>query len=272
MGGSQGKTELSDSKVVELALASGVKVYAGFRATERRLVFVHGENFPNARRKLFTILPDGRLEGKEEDGKKLIHTIDKGIITYPFPQTIKKETVDQNAKIRNSGCVFQVDDSTFRLAQMWTVNFNDQFRKDFTVHETNPNTTEFDEEAVKTFVDALVELFGEGARNHSVKFCTKETQNIERTFVGSPSQIKTFLAHEGVKESLNISSVGSEGDPNQVVVKTLDNKGNRGSQTFTLGDQDTEQVLYKRKGFTSFMCVKALPQFEEDCVLHGQIQ
>lgn len=276
MGGSQARSTLSDNEIVSTALASGVQVFAGFKAIEKRLLFVHAEHFPNKCPKLFTVLPDGSFEGANDAGKDLRPTREKGIITYPFAQTIKKELVDKNFKIRDSGCVFPRDDSTSRLAQVWTVNYNDEFRNVFTIEEANPNTEWFNEEAVNTFIDALVKLFGEDARDHPeklLKFCHKSTQNIDRTYVGTPSQLKTFFAKEGVKETLGITSVGSDGDPNKIVVATKDRRGKRGSQTFTLGGQDDEpQVIYKRNGFTSFTCVKSLPQFEKDCLLHGEIK
>jgi len=190
----------------------------------------------------------GVIEGPPK-GKTLNPIQEKGLITYPFPQYLEKEKAQRHL---GSKFVFPKDDDTYALAQMWTVNYNDEFRKSFVEAIENPDPEHFSEEAVKILYDAVAGLFGDEARGHPVKYCTKSTQNIQRTYVGTPRQLKRFLDVEGVKESMGIESVVG----NEVKVRTLDKKGNKGTQSFTLGDEgDVEQVLYKRNGFTSFMCI-----------------
>lgn len=258
-----GKPPLTDSDLVTLALEKGLKVYAGFKADEHRLVFVHGDNFKSSPT-LVTILPSGVIEGGA-GGKRLPPAKERAIVTYPYAQTLDAEKA---APHLSTHCVWQEDGDTFALVQLWTINYNGEFRKVFKESEENPNPDKFKQEAVDNLYTAAVGFWGEEAREQKVKYCIKTTQNIDRTYVGTGDQFQELFNAEGVKESLGIASVTAE----EIVVWTVDKKGNKGSQTFPYGRQPgVQQVLYKRNGFTSFMCFKPLSQFTEECILHGEI-
>jgi len=260
--GSTAKPSLSDADLVTIALAKGLNVYAGFKADEHRLVFVHGDNFKSSPT-LVTILPSGAIEGGST-GKRLPPAKERAIVTYPFPQSLD---ADSAAPLLSTNCVWQ-DGDKYALVQLWTINYNDEFRKVFTVTDDNPNPERFKPEAVENLYKAVVGLWGEEARKEKVKYCIKTTQNIDRTYVGTGDQFQELFNTEGVKESLDIAKVTED----EIVVWTLDKKGNKGTQTWPYGKQPgVQQVLYKRNGFTSFMCFKPLSQFEEECILHGQI-
>merc|ERR1712137_274605 len=95
----------------------------------------------------------------------------------------------------------------------------------------------------------------------------KKTQNVAWTFVGTHAQFTQFLNASGVASALDIDEVTQT----ELVVATVDKKGNRGKKSFPYGSNtNEEQVLYKRKGYTSFMCTKSLVQFQTDCKL-GEI-
>jgi len=259
MGASPSKT-LSDSELVTLALNAGLKVYAGFKAEERRLVFVHGDNFMSTP-KLSTILPTGVIEGSP---KSIAPAKERGLITFPYAQSLDAANAQPYP---NSHCVWP-DGDNHALVQLWTVNYNEDFRKVFTESLENPDQEHFKPEAVDNLYKAVTGLFGEEAREQKVKYCTKVTQNIDRTYVGNSEQFEEFFNTPGVKESLGIQTVTSE----EIQVVTLDKKGYKGTQTFPYGKQGrVEHVLYKRNGYTSFMCFKQLSQFAADCHLHGQI-
>jgi len=261
MGSSSSKT-LSDSELVTLALKAGLKVYAGFKATERRLVFVYADSFRSSP-KLFTILPTGAIEGPP-DGKSLPPAKARGLITFPFAQSLDAAKAQPHLK---SHCVWP-DGDNHALVQLWTVNYNDDFHKVFEESFENPDQEHFKQEAVDNLYKAVAGLFGEEAREQKVKYCTKATQNIDRTYVGNSEQFNKFFNTPGVKESLGIQKVTDE----EIQVGTVDKKGYKGNQTFPYGKQaGIEQVLYKRNGYTSFMCFKELAQFATDCRLHGQI-
>jgi len=271
MGGTGSKHGFSDEELVKLALDAGLKVYAGFNAKERRLVFVHGDSF-KACPTLFTILPTGVTEGAKE-GKKLPPTKEKGLVTYPYVQFLDAASAQPHL---HTHCVWKVDENRYALVQLWTINVNDEFRKVFDEPSgdtrqgaENPDPTHFQPEAVENLYTAVAGLFGEQARELQVKYCTKETLNIDRTYVGTCEQFNRFLSNEGVPRSLGIENFVD----NDIQVRTLDKKGNTGTQTFSFGTDDgVEQVLYKRNGFTSFMCVKSLTQFAVDCSLNGEIK
>jgi len=111
-------------------------------------------------------------------------------------------------------------------------------------------------------------MFGKQARDIKVKYCTRQTQNIARTFVGTHAQFQLFLRKAGVAATLGIQAVSDD----EIQVDTIDKKGNKGSKTFPYGqDTGAQQVLYKRQGYTSFMCTKSLEQFQVDCKLHGEM-
>jgi len=262
MGASQAR--LSDDEIVAFALEAGLKVYSGFKATERRLVYVFADKFSKSPT-LYTILPTGEIEGPV-DGKKLHPAKEKGLVAFPYPQSLEREKalphLDKNV-VWKTECG---DD--FTLLHTWTINYNDEFRSAFTESEENPAPKHFSEEAVESMYRGMTNLFGEKAREIKIKYCTKHTQNIARTFVGTYAQYQKFLSNPGVPAALDIEEVTED----EIQVKTVDKKGNTGSKSFPYGkDSEAQQVLYKRNGFTSFMCTKSLEQFQVDCKLHGEI-
>jgi len=151
---------------------------------------------------------------------------------------------------------------------MWTINVNKEFHEAFTVADENPSVEHFEAKAVENFTATLVEMFGAKAGQEPVKFCTKSTKNVQRVYVGKPSQLLAFLDGEGVKEALGVLSV--DHDKNEFTVSTMDKKKQKGTKKFTLGsDADEDQVLYRRNGFTSFLCCKSKQLFLQDCQLFG---
>lgn len=257
---------LDDSALVMAALhRAKLQVCAGFKATERRLVFAHGNQMSTSPT-LFTVLPSGQMEGSLE-GKPLKPTREKGLITYPYVQQ-HIDNPDKAKELFDTNCVWEDGKGKFPVVQLWTVNINKYFRDAFEITEENPDTKHFHLEAIDNLMKTLEALFGEEATKEKVKYCTKTTLNIDRTFLGTPAQFGTFFGIEGVKEALNIIS----GDQNTIEVETLDKSGNKGQQMFRFDNgDDTLHVLYKRKGFTSFWCLKSKEQFEHDCEFQGKI-
>merc|ERR1712048_1011702 len=90
------KPILTAEEIVALALKSNLKVYAAFKATERRLVYVHGDTF-KSKPKLITILPTGDVEGPPE-GKALNPLKEKALITFPFPQFLDSTKAARHLK------------------------------------------------------------------------------------------------------------------------------------------------------------------------------
>lgn len=263
MGNSKSAPRFHDKEVVSCAFKSELKVYTAFKATERRLLFVYGDSF-KSRPKLLTILPTGDVEGPSE-GKTLDPGKEKALTTFPFPQFLDRAKAQRHLK---TDFVWRKEEDIYPLAHIWTIKYNDDFRENFQVLTENPDAEMFSPEAVENFYVAVTRLFGKEARKHKIRYCTKTTRNLDLTFVGTPSQIKQFLETPGVKESLDINNV----EGNEIHVKTIDKKGHVGTKTFNLGDaDDVEQVLYKRNGYSSFMCIKPLSLFEKDCVLQGQV-
>jgi len=246
---------IHDSELCVKAQQAQLKTYGGFKAIERRLVFVFGDNFKTSP-DLSTILPTGVVEGavKKLDPKK-----ERGLVTYPYPQFLD---ATQAALHVNTPFVWKEAEEKYALVHMWTINYNDEFRNVFDEWEENPDQANFKTEAVENLYKAVAGMWGEEARKQKVKYCSKETQNYDRTFVGTSEQFQTFFNQPGVKEKLGISKITDD----EITVRTKDKKGKNGTQSFPYGRQlGVQQVLYKRNGFTSFTCFKPLDQFIVEC-------
>lgn len=265
---------LDEDSIVEAALKKevGLKVFAGFRAKESRLVFLHSDQMSTSPT-LFTVLASGKMEGPTR-GKPLKPTPEKGLITYPYVQyLVEPEKLANLKELIDTHCVWlddkaKDDEKKYPLVQVWTVNVNKEFREAFqTMQEENPDPTIFDQQAVDNLMKTMRELFGADADKVKVQYCSKDTHNVRRTFLGTPEMFKIFFGEKGVKESFGIKSfVG-----NIMKVKTLDRNQREGEQSFTFGDDPTEEhVLYKRRGFTDFWCLKTRTQFEKDCKFEGE--
>lgn len=262
---------LNDDDIVPAALKQGLKVFAGFKAKESRLVFLHSDRMSTSPT-LFTVLPSGKMEGPKA-GKSLKPTPEKGLITYPYPQYVENpEKLDMQELIKTH-CVWRDDQAKddnkrYPLVQIWTVNVNDDFREAFTTmeEEKNPDEEIFKPEAVDNLMTTMRALFGEQADRVKVTYCSKETHNVRRTYLGTVDKFEKFFATKGVKESLDMTSFEGK----TMKVKTLDKNGRTGDQTFVFTDDPNEEhVLYRRKGFTDFWCLKTKAQFEKDCTFEG---
>lgn len=262
--GHQGSKGLDQSELITVAKnKAGLRVFAGFLATERRLVFVHGTEM-NTSPILYTVLPTGQKEGPP-NGKKLSPTREKGLITYPYVQHVKDP--EKAKELLDTNCVWQ-DGENFPLVQLWTVNVNDSFRKEFDIKYENPDEKYFDPQAVANLWKTLISLFGkEEAEKQKVMYCSKKTWSVEdKCFLGTADQFAAFFEVEGVKEALDITSFAD----NAMEVRTLDKQKRQGTQTLRFVP-NTPHVLYKRRGFTSFWCLKTQEQFEQDCEFEGEI-
>jgi hypothetical protein len=276
MGGGESREKpLDDDSIVEVALKEdvGLRVFAGFRAKESRLVFLHSDQMSTSPT-LYTVLPSGKMEGPT-DGKALKPTPEKGLITYPYVQHLVNPEKLPNLKelIDKTHCVWlddkaKVEEEKYPLVQVWTVNVNKEFRDVFKVmQEENPDPVIFQQQAVDNLMKTMRELFGADADKVKVQYCSKDTHNVQRTFLGTPGMFAKFFELKGVKESFRITSF----DGKTMKVKTLDGNQREGQQTFVFGDEPTEEhVLYKRKGFTDFWCLKTRKQFEQDCKFEGE--
>lgn len=265
---------LDEDSIVEAALKKevGLKVFAGFRAKESRLVFLHSDQMSTSPT-LFTVLASGKMEGPTR-GKPLKPTPEKGLITYPYVQyLVEPEKLANLKELIDTHCVWlddkaKDDEKKYPLVQVWTVNVNKEFREAFqTMQEENPDPTIFDQQAVDNLMKTMRELFGADADKVKVQYCSKDTHNVRRTFLGTPGMFAKFFELKGVKESFRITKF----EDKKMTVTTLDRNQREGSQTFVFGDDPNEEhVLYKRRGFTDFWCLKTRAQFEMDCKFEGE--
>jgi len=254
--------------------AAGIKMYAGWTANESRLVLVH-EDRMKAQKKLKTILPTGDQEGSD---KEILIKKERALLTYSYEQTLNEKKAKPWI---DTPYVWKKGDDTYAHVQTWTVNYNADFQKAFTNQkDENPNPELFNEAAVENFKTMADGVFGDGGRNLPIKYVQKKTKNYQPILVGTSAEFKKFLSEPGVKEALHIKSVVG----NTVKVKIFNKSGssascfsclpfgNCGTQDYTLGSDDTVQVLYWRKGFTQFWCFKTHEQFEKEGHVFGLIE
>jgi len=270
----KGKT-LSPTKILEAAHQSGLDGYAGFLSDEKRIVFPHEDKCGPAKHKLKTILINGDQEGADV---KITSAKQRGIVTWPYEQFIDDDTA---ARWLETPFVWKKQERN-ALAHMWTININKEFHETYDVEEIRPEG--FDTEAAENLKKVARELFGaEEANRVKPWYCTKKPSkraNRQQVYVGTTSQFQEFFAKPGVMDALAINSF-SRSD-NKVRTAAVQ-KGKKylcgcilcpgkktGQREFLLSDSPTElQVMYKRNGYTSFMCFKPMRNFEEHNQLMG---
>jgi len=158
---------------------------------------------------------------------------------------------------------------------VWTININKDFYDAFEIEKVDP-PKDFELEAAQNVKSVALDLFGEKANSVDPWYCTKKTANFQQVYVGTTPQLQAFLSTKGVKEALKIESInGREVETEvwqagkKVLVCSLPGK-KTGVKKFALSDDpEAVQVLYRRKGYTSFMCFKPQTNFEVDCLLMG---
>merc|ERR1712079_157916 len=147
----------------------GVTIYKeGFNEHAYRLVYPYEEQFPDLEPHLVTILPDGAVENT----KKLIPEKERGLIAYTYCQKIEGKTLEgktvQDSESKWHGKSFvdtpfvkSLPGKQFAVVQTWPTKFNDKFKQDFELKETNPNPKNFEAAAVADFQACMQSLFGD---------------------------------------------------------------------------------------------------------------
>jgi len=156
--------------------------------------------------------------------------------------------------------VWQRDDGSFAVVQMWTTNYNASFKSNYDIWETNPDKQFFSEQATAEFQRACLELFGGTADECPVLFCHREARNDHRVYVGTPATLLSFLRRQpDVAESFNIVELL----PTGFVSGTLRSDGGRGTKPFHMAAGE-EYVLYEKQGWHTMACATPLWQFIKD--------
>lgn len=234
-------------------LTAPLKKYAGVVEDVRRLVFAYGETFQDCAPRLQCILPSGVVENE----KILKAQAEKGLITYPFEQSISPELAAPHGQ---SPFLRRREDGTIALVQTWSTNFNAKFKSDFKIATANPDPSEFSEAAVAEFRRVTVALFGEAARREPIHFCHNQKTTPRPVYVGDRHALLDFLRRSpDVMQEMCIEAVTADGIIAGVV--NPDGKKEEGHNKPFAMPEGEQYALYMKLGWHTMACVTPLDQF-----------
>lgn len=252
-----------------------VTEYKGFYEQTYRLVFNFEDYFDDtAPQHLMTVLPHGKIE----NDKQLKAEKTKGLLCWPFVQSIEEEVLNEAIRtkeftedMRDCPFIWKRTDGSNVLVQTWTTNFNEQFTKTFQVFKDNPTTTRFIPQAVDEFQASMTKLFGEKARNHGqakVQYAISGQQNEKSVFFGTGKDLVAFFrASSEVRTELNLASVLDSG----FVANLVNGKGETGTKDFKM-DPLKQSAVYTKKGWEVMACSKPTEQFITEAVVKEEIE
>lgn len=287
------------AKLREEAIEHGVTVGRGFTSFERRFVYLYEDHFgyfarlPGVRLFLRTLLPSGIEERK----RVLFKEGAKGLISYTYQQSMNEDAAKQWLQ---TPFVWQRDDKSFAVAQIWTVNYNKVFTDVFSIWDvasdnipqdaknairehmkyvvgakTTPNgelakdisDEDIDKELAKflnglaEFERALKELLGN--IKGQIKYCVKWTRNTKPVYQGKGEQLLDWLKKSESAQQMLGATLSTE--KNDTLVMQTRGGESKGPKTleFTLS-REVEYVMYSREGFTSFTTIKPKEQFQAE--------
>ena len=245
-----------------------VRAFAGYYENAYRLLFAYERHFAESQAALphlQTVLPSGVIE----NDKALEPKAEKGLICYPYPQSMKPGAYDER-RHRPPFVWRRADDGSFGVMQCWPTSYNAKFREEFAITVENPNAAVFSPQAADEFARVCTALFGTGAlAKVPLRYCHRRTTNAEHlVYVGVRDALLAFLrATPAAVASLNIESVGLEG----FVAGTIDGKGERGTKPFALAPEG-EYALYVKRGWETMACVTPMEQFLRDRELLHEVE
>jgi len=247
--------------------AASVKVFeSGFTETSRRFLFVHEDNYKNAKntqKRLITVLPSGK-----SDDRKLLQEEEAALTCYLWQQSME-ESVARNQKDARD-FVWQREDGTFAVVQLWRIWFNSQYKKDFQIFDNTPaNKIRFDVEAFREFQKAVQNLFQLETLDPNLpfKYVQKESHNHKALYVGKGRELMSMLRlDQKLRQDLDIVSLV---EPDGFESKWKDQEGREGTRVFRM-DLTQEYCLYTRIGGDTMACTKPRMLFAAECRYNEQ--
>lgn len=245
---------------------AGVQKYQGFTEHAYRLVFFYGEKYAHSGGPwhLRTILPNGTVD----QDRPLPPGAERGLICYPYKQSIPEETA---AQFQGSPWVWRREDGSNALVQTWPTQYNDSFRAKFNPHIDNYDSDKFDVTAAEEFKRCMADMFGAPAVEElGIKYCHSQTDNDKPAYVGSAEAlIKLLTDNPEIQQDLSIVTMGATIDgPDRYgfTSRYVDGRGRSGLKGVSM-DPACRYVLYTKKGWETMACVKLLEQFEREAEL-----
>jgi len=125
---------------------------------------------------------------------------------------------------------------------MWPTDYNEQFKKDWTVRDHNFDPTRFDDKAVSAFQKAVAKLFSideNEAENLPIRYCHRAKSSSSPIYVGTVGAVTAFLQRNpAIREKMGITELTSAG----FTASWVD--GSEKPQAFMFPPEDTKIVLY----------------------------
>merc|ERR1719235_2694744 len=106
-----------------------------------RLLYPYEDRFSEGQH-LLTIVPGGNIE----NDKVLKPGKDQALFCYPYPQSMPEEKANE---FLESPFVWKRTDGSYALVQTWSTRYNDDFRKNFKISQSNPDASKFEMQAVE---------------------------------------------------------------------------------------------------------------------------
>lgn len=246
----------------------GVIIYTGFTQHAFRLAFHYGQKYSSSGGpwKLSTIHPDGNCENRS-----IPPGPERMLTAFASPQSLPCEKA---AKFQGTPYVWDRNDGTCALVQVWTGNYNAGYIEGFAPQSQNPDDSRFDPQAVQEFESCLSRIFGRDVvQEVGIKYCHKKTCNYgERVYVGNGRDLMRFLhKHPDIVASMKILALDSndEGRSEGSILCQVDRQS--GAQVPPKRYQmsnDEQYALFMRKGYDTSACVEAVVKFREECDFH----
>ena len=276
-------------------MASDVQVFDGFAEDASRLVFPYGDHFqhvvpaPEGR----TYLPSGIAENEakkipvtpedeapdkskgEEDmthEQMLAKLKTRGLVAYPFAQSVNEKSARNIIAEAGDVYVFERQNGTFGLSQIWPIKVNDVFYKKFVCSTTNPNPKVFQPQAVDEFKRSIDLLFGQSAtKKVPVIYAQNKNLNALPIYKGNSLALQKFLRkNPEACDRLKIAKLFPGGFVATIAVGGNPKKGEPPKKNsfkhfdFTPG---VEYVLYTKQGYEVMSCIKSYEQFKGECTV-----
>lgn len=238
---------------------SSITIYSGFKEYAYRLLMPYETEYS-----ISPFLQTIRKDGTVETEKVLEPQPERGLLTYPYLQEID---YTRCMPFLNTPYIYQ-HNSSYLLSQVWPTKYNDSFKQSYSVSSSNPNTSKFSEEAVEIFKSTCNKLFQDINAGDKILYCSKETLNTNRVFIGTCNNLIKFLKSNPIITTgeLNISSVFDNGFVSNVV----DGKGKCTTKKFTISDNPKDNgqfVIYVKQGWETMASTNSLEDFLIDRIL-----
>merc|ERR550525_716071 len=148
----------------------------------------------------------------------------------------------------------------YGLVQTWPTKFNDKFKQDFTLTDTNPDMKHFEASAVNDYKACMQTLFGPDCLEKvPIKYAHKVQKNDSPIYFGKTEDLqKFFRLNTDAMKQCSIKEMTETG----FISTGEDGKGTKLEKPFSM-EPNKEYVVYKKKGWESMGCLSSRNNLNE---------